>query len=43
MERRQVCRRGRSRIISRLDGGILMLVYVSYTGYLLTTMIPATG
>jgi cation:H+ antiporter len=33
---------GRSRI-SRVDGGILMLVYVSYTGYLFTTMIPATG
>ena len=34
---------GRSRIISRLDGGILLLVYVAYTGFLLTTMIPATG
>jgi cation:H+ antiporter len=27
----------RSRIINRVDGGILMPVYVSYTGYLLTT------
>jgi cation:H+ antiporter len=33
----------RSRIISRVDGGILILVYVSYTGYLFATVIPATG
>jgi cation:H+ antiporter len=34
---------GRNSIISRVDGGILMLVYVSYTGYLLSTMIPING
>lgn len=34
---------GRSRIVSRIDGGILVLVYVAYTGYLLTTMIPTTS
>ena len=34
---------GRSRIISRVDGGILVLVYVAYTGYLLTTIIPAVS
>ena len=33
----------RSRTISRVDGGILLCSYVAYTGYLLTTMIPATS
>lgn len=34
---------GRNRIISRLDGGILLLSYVAYAGYLLTTMITVSG
>ncbi|NIV32500.1 MAG: calcium/sodium antiporter, partial [Anaerolineae bacterium] len=32
---------GWHRKISRLDGGILLLVYVAYTGYLLTTVVTA--
>ncbi|PTB90749.1 calcium/sodium antiporter, partial [Marinobacter sp. B9-2] len=32
---------GRSRLVSRVDGGILVLVYVAYTGYLLSTVVAA--
>lgn len=32
---------GWRKIISRLDGAILLLVYVSYTGYLLSTVVAA--
>lgn len=33
---------GRRRLISRFDGAILLLVYVGYTGYLLSTVVSAT-
>jgi cation:H+ antiporter len=32
---------GKSRTISRLDGGLLLLTFLAYTGYLFSTMIPA--
>lgn len=32
---------GWRKLVSRVDGGILVLVYVAYTGYLLTTVVAA--
>jgi cation:H+ antiporter len=30
-------------LVSRVDGGILVLVYLAYTGYLLSTVVAAAG
>jgi cation:H+ antiporter len=33
---------GWRKVISRFDGSILLLVYVAYTGYLLSTVVAAS-
>ena len=32
---------GQNRTISRLDGGLFLLTFLAYTGYLFSTMVPA--
>ena len=36
-------RRGHRKLISRLDGGFLLLVYLAYTGYLVSTVISGSA